>query len=488
MTSKTMGETLPMLLAVDDESANLEVLCEALGVDYRVRVAVDGATALASVQKQIPDLVLLDVMMPGMDGFEVCRRMKEEPALREIPVIFLTALSDPADEARGLALGAVDYIAKPISPPIVKARIRNHLELKAHRDRLNALVAQRTREQSAILGNMSDMVWLKDKEGRFIVVNPAYAEACGQSAPEGLVGKTDFDIWPGALARRHRRDDEKVMKTAKRRTVVEPMAERDGRQRWIETIKTPIYDDEGTLWGMVGIARDITERCQQEEQIREANVMLRTLTGKLAETEERQLKMIARELHDQIGQNLNAIALNLNRVKSLLPEGQGRVLSGLEDALAVIGETTVRIRHLLTEMRSPVMDDYGLLAALRFLADQDGRRSGVKILVQGEELQPRPSAAVENALFRIAQEALTNVIRHARATEATLTLTARQRKIRLTIADDGVGCDAGKVVGNASEHGWGLITMKERTLAVGGVFRIVSSRGQGTIVTIEVSR
>jgi PAS domain S-box-containing protein len=484
-----MSEPKPTVLVVDDESINMDMVLDTLGQDYRVRVAVDGASALASVQKQIPDLVLLDVMMPGMDGFEVCRRMKEEPALRDVPVIFLTALSDPEDEARGLALGAVDYIAKPISPPIVKTRIRNHLELKAHRDRLNALVAQRTREQSAILGNMSDMVWLKDKEGRFIVVNPAFAEACGQYAPEGLVGKTDFDIWPGVLARRYRRDDEKVMKTAKRRTVVEPMAERDGRQRWIETIKTPIYDDEGTLWGMVGIARDITERCQQEEQIREANVMLRTLTGKLAETEERQLKMIARELHDQIGQNLNAIALNLNRVKSLLPEeGRGRVLSGLDDALAITGETTVRIRNLLTEMRSPVMDDYGLLAALRFLADQDGRRSGVKILVQGEELQPRPSAAVENAMYRIAQEALTNVIRHARATEATLTLTARQRKIRLTIADDGVGCDAEKVVGNASEHGWGLITMRERTLAVGGEFRIVSSRGQGTIVTIEVSR
>jgi CheY-like chemotaxis protein len=168
MTSKTMGETLPTLLVVDDESANIELLFEALGVDYRVRVAVDGASALASVQKQIPDLVLLDVMMPGMDGFEVCRRMKEEPALREIPVIFLTALSDPADEARGLALGAVDYIAKPISPPIVKARIRNHLELKAHRTRLETLLAERTRELARAYDRLRKMDHLKSDFLRMI--------------------------------------------------------------------------------------------------------------------------------------------------------------------------------------------------------------------------------------------------------------------------------------------------------------------------------
>lgn len=484
-----MTKTSPTLLAVDDEAANIDLLIEALGADYAIRVAVDGATALASVGRKVPDLVLLDVMMPGMDGFEVCRRLKENPVTREVPVIFLTALGDPAAEARGLALGAVDYIAKPLSPPIVRARIRNHLELKRHRDRLSALVAQRTREQSAILGNMSDMVCLKDRDGRFIVVNQAFAAACGQGDPEWLVGKADFDVWPVNLARRYRRDDVQVMKTGKRRTVVEPMVGREGRQCWIETIKTPIYDEGGTLWGTVGIGRDMTERRRQEEQIREANVMLRNLTGKLAEAEEHQLKMIARELHDQIGQNLNVVALNLNRIKSLLPEGgEDRILSGLDDALAVIGETTARIRHLLTEMRSPVLDDYGLLAALRLLAEQGSRRSGLKILVQGEDLQPRPSIAVENAVFRIAQEALTNVIRHARATEAALTLSDGQRKIRVTIADDGIGCDSEKAAGPSNEHGWGLITMKERALAVGGAFQVVSARGRGTIVTVEAPR
>jgi signal transduction histidine kinase len=95
---------------------------------------------------------------------------------------------------------------------------------------------------------------------------------------------------------------------------------------------------------------------------------------------------------------------------------------------------------------------------------------------------------VETALFRIAQEALANVIRHAKAKQATLNISAGQRTIRLKIADDGVGCDSEKTSGPPGEQGWGLITMKERALAVGGAFHVVSSRGQGTIVTVEAPR
>ena len=125
-----MTETKPTLLAVDDTAANIDILLDALGNDYAVRVATDGAAALNSVKKVLPDLILLDIMMPGMNGFEVCQRLKEDPATKEIPIIFLTSLSEDADEARGLALGAVDYITKPFNTAIITARVRNHLELR----------------------------------------------------------------------------------------------------------------------------------------------------------------------------------------------------------------------------------------------------------------------------------------------------------------------------------------------------------------------
>ncbi len=128
-----MGEGMsrrPVILAVDDTEADLDVLVEALSDDYEVMVAMDGQAALHAVVETSPDLILLDVMMPAMDGYEVCRRLKADPATAAIPVIFVTAMNDVADETKGFELGAVDYISKPISPPIVLARLGTHLALR----------------------------------------------------------------------------------------------------------------------------------------------------------------------------------------------------------------------------------------------------------------------------------------------------------------------------------------------------------------------
>ncbi|HJV74925.1 MAG TPA: response regulator [Noviherbaspirillum sp.] len=128
---------LPTILIVDDAPDNIMLLSALLKGRYKVKIATDGAKALqiAAVAPH-PDLILLDVMMPEMDGFETCRRLKAAPATADIPVIFLTARIQPEDEEKGLRLGAADYITKPISPPIVLARVTTQLELKKAREQL----------------------------------------------------------------------------------------------------------------------------------------------------------------------------------------------------------------------------------------------------------------------------------------------------------------------------------------------------------------
>lgn len=135
------------ILIVDDTPANIDVLAATLQNDYRIIVATRGKKALQlAASADPPDLILLDIMMPEMDGYETCQRLKANAQTRRIPVIFVTALSDEDDEARGLALGGVDYITKPFSPSLVHARVRNHIALKRHRDQLEELVQERTRE------------------------------------------------------------------------------------------------------------------------------------------------------------------------------------------------------------------------------------------------------------------------------------------------------------------------------------------------------
>lgn len=136
------------ILAVDDTPANIDVVKGVLGREYMVQAAVNGAMALKIVARKKPDLILLDIMMPEMDGYEVCRRLKADAETRDIPIIFLTAKAEEEDETKGLALGAVDYITKPISPAILLARVDAHLRLKEAADvlrRENELIAENAR-------------------------------------------------------------------------------------------------------------------------------------------------------------------------------------------------------------------------------------------------------------------------------------------------------------------------------------------------------
>jgi len=127
----------PAILIVDDTPSNIHILVESLGDEYDIKVAKNGRSAIEIAGRtDKPDLILLDIMMPGMDGYEVCMRLKKSESTHDIPVIFLTAKNDPADEEYGLSIGAVDYISKPFVPSITKARIKTHLALKFQRDEL----------------------------------------------------------------------------------------------------------------------------------------------------------------------------------------------------------------------------------------------------------------------------------------------------------------------------------------------------------------
>ena len=140
------------VLVVDDTPANIQILMETLKHEYRIIAAVNGERALQlAASTPPPDIILLDVMMPEMDGYEVCAKLKSDAKTRDIPIIFITAMSDTKDETRGLELGAVDYITKPISPPVVMARVKSHLELKQAREILknqNVILEQRVEERT----------------------------------------------------------------------------------------------------------------------------------------------------------------------------------------------------------------------------------------------------------------------------------------------------------------------------------------------------
>lgn len=185
-----MATQKKQILIVDDTPANIDTLLAVLGDEYDLRVAIDGEMALHSLQQaELPDLILLDIMMPGMDGYEVCKLLKSSVRTRGIGIIFLTALSDSAEQEKGLSLGAEDYITKPFDPAIIRARVRTRLELKGYRDDLEAQVALRTEElahaQEATIASMAIMAEYRDPEtGGHIQRTKSYVRALAAALKE----------------------------------------------------------------------------------------------------------------------------------------------------------------------------------------------------------------------------------------------------------------------------------------------------------------
>jgi PleD family two-component response regulator len=176
------------ILVVDDTEIDIDVLLEILSNDYIVRVAADGESALDSVKDSLPDLILLDVLMPGLHGFEVCYRLKANRSTQSIPVIFITSLAEVQDETHGLELGAVDYITKPFNPAIVRARIKNHLELKRHRDVMALLMARKSRELTEAYSRLKI---IKEIEFEFHTAFSHKLDALTKS----LLGISDLALW-----------------------------------------------------------------------------------------------------------------------------------------------------------------------------------------------------------------------------------------------------------------------------------------------------
>jgi two-component system sensor histidine kinase UhpB len=282
--------------------------------------------------------------------------------------------------------------------------------------------------------------------------------------------------WRGALK-----------KAAQEQKDIEPTVSRvtcqDGTVR-ITKIFGAIIGDQNLIF-----LQDITERQEAEEELVRKSDQLRALAARLAEVEEAERQHLARVLHDQVCQGLTALGLTLTLLQTQMPRGTAAaLLARLAKAVALVEQTGKTIREVMVELRPPMLDDYGLLAALNWYGVEFFAKTGIGVDVRGQEAVPRLAPPVELALFRIVQEAMTNVAKHAQATGVVLTEEMDNGTLVLVIADNGVGFDQERLGTPEARHLWGLMTMSERAAAAGGRCRIESQPGLGTRVVVEVSR
>lgn len=237
------------------------------------------------------------------------------------------------------------------------------------------------------------------------------------------------------------------------------------------------------------LRREIIERTRAEERLRETAERLQALSQRIAEVQEAERRRLVEVLHDHIGQNLTALSINLNIIGTILsPESAEKVEPRLKDCLKLVEQTTVRTRDIMVELYPPVLNDYGLLSTLRWFGEETTARTGLEAIIGGEEPIPRLPLEMEIALFRIAQEAVNNILKHASAKRIRIELESDSALVRLTVSDDGVGFDPVSIFADRARQSWGLLIMHGRADAMGGHLRVNSNRGRGTDVIVEIGR
>ncbi|PWT76436.1 MAG: hypothetical protein C5B46_01185 [Proteobacteria bacterium] len=459
-------DSQPLILIVDDTPSNLEVLVDLLSAhDFAVSVAEDGESALEQVAYIKPDLILLDVLMPILDGYATCERLKAQPATRDIPVVFMTGLTDTVNKVKGFGLGAVDYVTKPFQHEEVIARITAHLTLQQLRRRL-----QESEERlSRVIESAMDAIVTLDEQGRLIFFNRA-AERVFRCDAAHAIGQLCDRFLSAALRDMIFADDE-----AATRAMWVPEGHHairaDGELFAIEASLSRAEAGGRTIHTL--ILRDMQERNQER---------LRELSARMQHDIEEERKRISRSLHDEMGQNLTALQLDADWIRRHC-QGLPSILETIDRMKRCVEDSALSMRRIVADMRPRVLDDLGIDVAIQGLVKDVSTRTGLEIRFSCEGQVADIDDTMKTALYRMLQECLTNVTRHAQASAVQVMLLANEREIQLTVSDDGRGFSPQT---QSKPGSFGLFGLGERAGQLGGTVAVQSAPTKGTRVVVRL--
>jgi PAS domain S-box-containing protein len=254
-----------------------------------------------------------------------------------------------------------------------------------------------------------------------------------------------------------------------------------GKVIFCEWYNSVLKDDEGKVFSCMSLVQDISESKRAEAELLEKNEQLRNLSAHLQDILEEERANIAREIHDELGERLTGIRLDISWIESHLSDSC--IKDRFPALIKVVDDTIKTVRKISTELRPSLLDDFGLVDAIEWQATEFEKRTGITCKVKSFVKQTLTNKKIEITLFRIFQESLTNILRHASAREISVQLLLAENTVELSIADDGVGMDLNTV---KSKKTLGLMGMKERVYMVDGEYNITSNVGKGTTITVSV--
>ncbi len=470
------------ILNVDDDDAGRYATTRILKhAGFDVLEAASGRDALLLVETEHPDLILLDVNLPDMSGFEVCKQIKARPLSASTPVVHLSAIyAQSRHRTEGLEGGADGYLVQPVEPQELVATLRAFLRLKEAEQAL-----RESEERYRSLVNNIPIGFCRctpGAEGRFLMVNPAFLKIFGIEGEENLQKLKVFDLC--VVSQEMKAFYNTLMLQGYATGVELRFRKTDGTPMWYTVTASVVSDVSGNVLYYDSSFEDITRRKQAEDDLKIERDKLRALSARVLQIQEVERQRLSRELHDEIGQTLTMIKLGLQMIGEKLGTSVPELYEKIQDIVALFDSLLERVRQQSFSLRPPSLDDLGLIAAVQYMAGGFARRTGISVDVRTDEYSSRLPVDVETALYRCIQEALTNVARHARANSVKINFRQDAAGLLIRIRDDGIGFDTGSFR-NPAEH-IGLIGMEERVELLCGSFKIHSRPGAGTTIDIRV--
>lgn len=475
------------ILVVEDDPAVSDIIVRYLKrAGYAVAgCAASGEDALLQAGRVRPDLALMDITLHGeLDGVHTAERLNSR---FDVPVVFLTGLADDATIQRCREAGGFGYVLKPFRAEDLKTSI----DLALSKHQVERKLRRIEQWFTAAVKSIGDAVVTTDEASIVTFLNPVaealtgwrLQEAIGRPLQQVFKIRTEAPGGESAVLEARAPMPAPVQCTQEAMLIAA-----DAAEIAIEFSSAPVRNDEDAIIGRAVVFRDITARRQAEDELRMSREQLRALAAHLQSIREEERKRIAREVHDELGQMLTALKMDLawmeKRLNGVVDAAVRQPLEGRARSMCeLLAEMVKTVRRISSELRPGVLDDLGLVSAMEWQAREWEGRTGIKCGVISTLNETAVSPEQGTALFRIFQESLTNVARHAQATSVTARLGLDQDWLVLEMQDDGRGITPEE---QRRARSFGLLGMKERAALLGGELVVEGTPGVGTRVRVRV--
>ena len=366
----------------------------------------------------------------------------------------------------------IEITAKLLSGNRLLAFVRDISERK----KAERALAESENRLRTIVQTEPECIKLLNINGEMEDINPAGLEMIEADTIEKVQGHSVLDV----INKPYKKAFKKIIKegfNGKSGIIEYQITGYKGSVRWLDTHAVPLKNQEGKIVSLLCVTRDMTKSKKAQEEINKTAEQLRQLTAHLQGIREEERKRIGREIHDELGQQLTAIKMDVVWIDKKIPEETTALKNKLKNIIGLLDGSNQSIRRILSELRPVILDDHGLLEAMEWLGNQFTANTGIIVKFDCSETEIKSSEQITTCVFRVYQEAFTNITRHACAKLVATSLSIEDETIVVTVKDDGKGFDIESVQNKKS---FGIFGMKERVLSLGGKFELISSPGKGT--------